>query len=90
MGKNCRLTSLNFAAEPYLCIIGAGLVVKGKIPSNSVYAGNPGKVIMGMSIYEKIFLNHKHLFGNMYIDGPGSDKKARRAILKKHFGLEGL
>lgn len=27
------------------CIVGAGAVVKGKIPSNSIVVGNPAKVI---------------------------------------------
>lgn len=32
-------------------IIGAGSVVRGKIPENSVYIGNPGKVIGGIQEY---------------------------------------
>lgn len=33
------------------CIIGAGCVVKGDIPSNSVVIGNPAKVICSLSDY---------------------------------------
>ena len=32
-------------------IIGAGSVVRGKIPENSIYIGNPGKVIGGIQEY---------------------------------------
>ncbi len=35
------------------CIIGSGAVVKGNIPSNSVVAGNPGKVICTLDEYFK-------------------------------------
>lgn len=33
------------------CVIGAGTVVKGKIPNNSVVAGNPGRIICTLEEY---------------------------------------
>jgi acetyltransferase-like isoleucine patch superfamily enzyme len=40
------------------CIIGAGAVVRGNIPDNSVVIGNPAKVIMSTEQYrQKVFSN---------------------------------
>lgn len=68
------------------CVIGAGSVVRGKIPPNSVYAGNPGKVVMKLSLYEKTIHFNKNLF-TIYIDGPKSNQEEKKTVLKKHFSL---
>lgn len=47
------------------CIIGAGSVVKGKIPDNSVLIGNPAKVICPV---EKIAEKYKYLFNEAVAD----------------------
>lgn len=69
------------------CIIGAGSVVRGKIPANSVYVGNPGKVVMKLSLYEKTFFNHKNFF-DLVIDGSRNDEDRKKRILTKHFYLD--
>ncbi len=38
------------------CIVGAGSVVKGKIPPDSVVFGNPAKVIMPMGLHKRMVL----------------------------------
>ena len=63
------------------CIIAAGSVVKGKIPPNSVVFGNPGKVIMPMSIQERLVLMSKFKFetkGMTY----GQKKRALEAFFR--------
>lgn len=37
------------------CIVGAGSVVRGKFPDNSVIFGNPAKVILSMSLQKTLF-----------------------------------
>jgi len=68
------------------CIVGAGSVVRGKIPPDSVLAGNPAKVVMKLSLYEKVFFSNKNML-ELFIDGPQSDYQARKAFLKKHFTI---
>jgi acetyltransferase-like isoleucine patch superfamily enzyme len=69
------------------CIVGAGSVVRGNIPPDSVINGNPAKVVMKFSLYEKTFFNNKNRF-ELYIDGPQSDSQGRKALLKKHFHID--
>lgn len=65
------------------CLIGAGSVVRGNIPDNSVVLGNPGKVVMKTSLFEKLIVNHKHRQ-----DTRGMDKMAEKVILEKHFNVQ--
>lgn len=68
------------------CIIGAGSVVRGKIPPDSVVAGNPARIVMKLSLYQKVFFHHKNMF-ELFIDGSQSDYEERKKILKKHFSV---
>ncbi len=65
------------------CIIGAGAVVRGKIPDNSVVMGNPAKVVMKTDIAEKFLVNNKNR-----VDTKHMSPEERREVLLKHFGLE--
>lgn len=62
------------------CIIGAGSVVKGEYPDNSVIAGVPAKVIKTVDEYlekaEKNSIGLGHLYG-----------KEKEEALKKHFNI---
>lgn len=55
IGKNCFIgnnaTILMGTTIGDNCIVGASAVVKGKIPDNSVIAGNPGKIICSIEQY---------------------------------------
>ena len=65
------------------CMIGAGSVVRGKFPDNSVILGNPAKVVTTMSIQKLL-----------YRQSPGRLRTAKLTdqekmpIVKKHFGIE--
>jgi acetyltransferase-like isoleucine patch superfamily enzyme len=65
------------------CIIGAGSVVRGKFPDNSVILGNPAKVMTNISVQKLL-----------YSQNPGRLRTARltdqqkEPIVKKHFGIK--
>ncbi|MGQ1890969.1 acyltransferase [Thermophagus sp. OGC60D27] len=46
------------------CIIAAGSVVKGRIPSNSVVFGNPGKVVLSTEMQKRLVLLSKFKFNS--------------------------
>ena len=65
------------------CIIGAGSVVRGKFPENSVIIGNPAKVVLKMSMQRFLYLQNPNMLKTQNL--PDSEKSI---ILKKHFGIE--
>ncbi len=65
------------------CMIGAGSVVRGKFPDNSVIFGNPAKVISKMSVLKLLYDKNP----NRLKTAKMSDKD-KEPIVKKHFGIE--
>jgi len=65
------------------CIIGAGSVVRGRIPDNSVVMGNPAKVVMKLNFAEKFLINNKNR-----VDTKHMKPEERKDILLKHFGMD--
>ena len=64
------------------CIVGAGSVVKGKIPSNSVVIGNPAKVVMPLEVQKRLIGMSKFRF-----QSKGMSYMEKKRMLKKHFRL---
>ena len=65
------------------CVIGAGSVVRGNIPDNSVVMGNPAKVIMSTELMEKLTLNNKNALQTKHMD---INKKV--SVVKRHFNID--
>jgi len=62
------------------CIIGAGSVVRGVIPDDSVVFGNPAKVIMKTSMIKSMFICHKNCLKTKHLS-----KRRKMKIIKDHF-----
>ena len=65
------------------CIIGAGSVVRGQFPDNSVIIGNPAKVVSNTNIQKIIFVHSAGLLKTRKLS-PSEKKK----LIKKHFNIE--
>jgi acetyltransferase-like isoleucine patch superfamily enzyme len=62
------------------CIVGAGSIVRGKFPDDTVIVGNPAKVIMKMSFQKFLYFQNPDLFATHRMP---DDQKAK--ILIEHF-----
>ena len=62
------------------CIIGAGSVVKGKIPAGSVVFGNPAKVVMPLEMQKRLVKMSRFRFNSK-----GLSYGEKKQMLKKHF-----
>jgi acetyltransferase-like isoleucine patch superfamily enzyme len=81
-GMNC--TILPGADIGSNCIIGAGSVVRGVIPDDSVVMGNPARVVMKTSLAKKLLVNHRNRLDTRHVPA-----KEKEEILRRHFGLAG-
>jgi len=64
------------------CIIGAGAVVRGRIPDNALVIGNPGQTVGRASLFIEMLRQ-----GENSLDTLGMEEGARRELLLRHFGL---
>jgi acetyltransferase-like isoleucine patch superfamily enzyme len=65
------------------CVIGAGSVVRGIIPDDSVVFGNPAQVIMKTPMLKKLLLHSRGRLETHLMSSP-----EKRRALRKHFGLD--
>jgi acetyltransferase-like isoleucine patch superfamily enzyme len=70
------------------CVIGAGSVVRGRIPDNSIVMGNPAQVVMKTSLYEKMILSSKKTLSTALIPLDKEGRKKRNAILSATFNIK--
>lgn len=80
IGDNCTILPNTIIGNN--CIIGAGSVVRGKFPDDSVIIGNPAKVVLKMSMQKFLYLQNPGLLRTSNL----SDKE-KNEIIKKHFGI---
>lgn len=64
-------------------IVGAGSVIRGQFPENSVIIGNPAKVILNMNVQRMLF---RHNPG--FIKTKNFTPSEKKKMIKKHFGIE--
>lgn len=78
IGNNCTILPNTSIGDN--CIIGAGSVVRGSFPENSVIVGNPAKVVMNMSMQKMFYQNNPHLLLTQAMS-----YKEKKKIIKGHF-----
>lgn len=81
IGDNCTILPNTTIGDN--CIVGAGSVVRGKFPDNSVIIGNPAKVVTKMSVQRFLYKTNPNLLRTLFIPDAKKNK-----IIKKHFNLE--
>lgn len=81
IGNNCTILPKTIIGNN--CIIGAGSVVRGKFPDNSVILGNPAKVVLEMGTQRMFYIYSPGLFKTQNL----SDSKKSK-IIKEHFGIK--
>lgn len=65
------------------CVIGAGSVVRGVIPDDSIVFGNPARVVMKTPLLEKLIRHSKGRLDTRAMNSP-----QKRRALTAHFGLD--
>jgi acetyltransferase-like isoleucine patch superfamily enzyme len=81
IGDNCTILPNTTIGDN--CIVGAGSVVRGKFPENSVIIGNPAKIIMKTSVQKFLYTQNPGLLKTLNMSG---SKKI--SIIKKEFNLD--
>jgi len=78
IGQNCTILLNTTIGDN--CIIGAGSVVRGRFPDNSVILGNPAKVVMKMNVQKLLYRQNPGRLRTANM----TDKK-KKPIVIKHF-----
>lgn len=81
IGMNCIILLNTTIGDN--CIIGAGSVVRGQFPDNSVIVGNPAKVVSNTTIQKIFFRNNPGFIKTNNLTESEKDR-----VVKKHFGIE--
>lgn len=81
IGSNCTILPNTVVGNN--CIIGAGSVVRGVFPDNSVIIGNPAKEVFGMNFQRFFYLQNPGLLKTKNL---AAEEKTR--IIKEHFGIK--
>ena len=81
IGINCIILSNTTIGDN--CIIGAGSVLRGHFPENSVIAGNPAQVLSKASIQKLMFRQNPGLLKTHNLTVEQKDR-----LVKEHFGIK--
>jgi acetyltransferase-like isoleucine patch superfamily enzyme len=78
IGENCTVLPNTIIGDN--CIVGAGSVVRGTFPENSVIFGNPAKIIMPTGAQRLLYKQSKGRLPTAKMSDP-----AKKPLLIKHF-----
>lgn len=65
------------------CVIGAGSVVRGVIPDDSVVMGNPARVVMQTPMLKQLLIHHRNRLDTHLLNS-----LEKRRLLTRHFGMK--
>ncbi|MDP4210819.1 MAG: acyltransferase [Bacteroidota bacterium] len=77
IGMNCLILPKTTIGNN--CVVGAGSVVRGTIPDNSVVIGNPARVIMKIETYRNNIFSNPALYEYKVL----SDEEKKRILLER-------
>lgn len=81
IGINCTILPNTVIGNN--CIVGAGSVVRGRFPDNSVIVGNPAKVLTTMSVQKMLYRQNPG-----YTNTANLSDQEKKPLVMKHFGLK--
>ena len=81
IGNNCTILPNTVVGDN--CIIGAGSVLRGKFPDNSVIVGNPAKVVFNMSVQKLLYLQNPGMLKTQNLSG-----SRKIEVIKESFGIK--
>jgi len=81
IGINCIILSNTSIGDN--CIVGAGSVVRGNFPENSVIAGNPAQIVSKTGVQRMLSRQNPGLVKTKNLSYSQKDK-----MVKEHFGLK--
>lgn len=81
IGNNCTILPNTTVGNN--CIIGAGSVVRGEFPDNSVIVGNPAKMVFNMSMQKLFYTQNPDLLITHDLS-----EKEKTEVIKRHFNLQ--
>lgn len=81
IGINCILLSNTTIGDN--CIVGAGSVVRGHFPENSVIAGNPAQIVSKTGVQRMLSKQNKDL-----LKTKGCTVAQKDLMVKAHFGIK--
>ena len=81
VGINCIILSNTTIGDN--CIVGAGSVLRGHFPENSVIAGNPAQIISKTGIQRMLSKQNAGLLKTKNLTGPQKDE-----LVREHFGIK--
>lgn len=80
IGINCIILSNTTIGDN--CIVGAGSVLRGHFPENSIITGNPAQVVAKTNVQRMLFRQNPGLLKTHNLTVAQKDK-----LLKEHFGI---
>jgi acetyltransferase-like isoleucine patch superfamily enzyme len=81
IGNNCTILPNTIIGDN--CIVGAGSIVRGQFPDNSVIIGNPAKAVMPTSMQRTFYIQNPNLLLTR-----GFTPSLKTRTIKNHFGIE--
>jgi len=81
VGSNCTILPNTIIGNN--CIVGAGSVVRGRFPDNSVIVGNPAVVLLKINVQKLLYRQNPG-----FLETNNLTDSEKEKIVKEHFGIQ--